>query len=263
MIIDAHCHVGQGWYEPLEALQFHMDRNNVQRAVLVQIWNELDNSYQEACVAANPDRFASVVMVDAREQNAPTKLKDLVGRGAHGVRFRPSTRSPGDDPWQIWRVAADLGTTVSCVGSPADFASEGFADIVQAFPSLPIVVEHIGEIQPLSPEYSSQEADKILSLAKFSNVYMKFHGFGEYAKRVRNPGDGFPFERPLPDLLRRAYMAFGAARLMWGSDYPPVSRREGYANSLNHAREELADLKQEELDLIFGGVAEKMYWPEA
>ena len=36
--------------------------------------------------------------------------------------------------------------------------------------------------------------------------------------------------------------AFGPRRIMWGSDYPPVSSREGYLNSLRTPQEYLAQL---------------------
>ena len=35
-----------------------------------------------------------------------------------------------------------------------------------------------------------------------------------------------------PRLIEMAYDAFGPRRMMWGSDYPPVSGREGYRNAL-------------------------------
>ena len=48
------------------------------------------------------------------------------------------------------------------------------------------------------------------------------------------PG-GFPFVQPIPPLLEHAYAAFGPSRMMWGSDFPPVSFREGYHNALRFA----------------------------
>lgn len=258
--VDAHCHVGTYWYEPVETLKFQLDRYGVERAVLVQMWNELDNSYQEQCVQEEPGRFASVVAVDVTSADAPRAIAEHIERGAVGVRLRPNTLSAGDDPWAIWRACADHGTTVSCVGSPANFASRAFADVVAAHPTVPIVIEHIAEVLPLSDEYDAEEAQHILDLAEHPNVHMKFHGFGEFAQRLRNPGDGFPFVRPVPDWMRRSIDAFGPERMMWGSDYPPVSKREGYGNALTLVRDDLADFSDAERELMFGGVAERLYW---
>ena len=46
------------------------------------------------------------------------------------------------------------------------------------------------------------------------------------------PRSSYPFVEPIPPLLDEVYAAFGAARMLWGSDYPNTSHREGYANGL-------------------------------
>ena len=45
-IVDTHCHTTPVWYEPVESLLFQMDRNNVEKAVLIQIMGNFDNEYQ-------------------------------------------------------------------------------------------------------------------------------------------------------------------------------------------------------------------------
>ena len=49
--------------------------------------------------------------------------------------------------------------------------------------------------------------------------------------------------------------AFGPQRMMWGSDYPPVSSREGYLNSLRTPLDYLAGLTEGERAWIFGRTA--------
>jgi predicted TIM-barrel fold metal-dependent hydrolase len=257
-IVDSHSHASQWWYEPVELLAFQLDRNGVERAVLVQVWAELDNGYQAACLRRYPGRFASVVRVDTDRSDAPEVLAQCVDDGATGVRLRPITRSPGDDPLAIWRAAERLSLAVSCVGSPVDFASDAFADLLSQLPNLPIVIEHIGEVQPAADGHA-ELADRIFSLARYDNVYMKIHGLGEFAQRAARPTATFAFERPVPDLLQRTYRSFGPERMMWGSDYPGVSKREGYTNSLRWAMDELADLTPGEKSLVFGGVASSIF----
>ena len=46
---------------------------------------------------------------------------------------------------------------------------------------------------------------------------------------------------------------------MWGSDYPPVSMREGYGNALKFTMERLADKSEDERALMFGGVAARLF----
>jgi L-fuconolactonase len=46
---------------------------------------------------------------------------------------------------------------------------------------------------------------------------------------------------------------------MWGSDFPPVSSREGYGNALGLCRSALADLLPADSDEVFGGVARRVF----
>jgi predicted TIM-barrel fold metal-dependent hydrolase len=49
---------------------------------------------------------------------------------------------------------------------------------------------------------------------------------------------------------------------MWGSDYPPVSGREGYTNALRLPMAELARIPgcgDAERDQIFGGTAQSIF----
>ena len=59
--------------------------------------------------------------------------------------------------------------------------------------------------------------------------------------------------------LDEVYAAFGARRLMWGSDYPLVGGREGDRNALNFTLERFAGKTDDERDLIFGGVARAVF----
>jgi L-fuconolactonase len=256
LIVDSHCHASTCWYEPLESLLHQMDRNNVERAILIQIKGQTDNSYQQECMRRYPERFASVVLVDAGSSSGAGDLRRLAGEGATGVRLAATTRSPGSDPLLIWRVAEELGLAVSCSGTAHEFASEEFARLVETFPGLPIVLEHLAASN--RPDASDEErSDRLraFTLARFPNAYMKIHGLGEFATRAMPVTEPFPFEEPIPDLLEQVYQAFGARRMMWGSDFPPVSSREGYTNALQLTMQRLGSLTSEERDLIFSQVA--------
>jgi L-fuconolactonase len=257
-IVDTHCHAALGWYEPIEVLLGQMDRNGVELAALIQINGQSDNTYQAECARRYPDRLRSVVLVDTSRPDAPAELERLVGEGATGVRLRPGERSPGDDPLAIWRKAAELGIKVSCGGSRPDFESDTFAAVFEACPTLPIVIEHLGglkwtDVDPAGPR------PKMFELARYPNAYVKIHGLGEFSQRALPAREPFPFVEPIAPLVELAYEAFGAARMMWGSDYPPVSMREGYGNALRFTRERLADKSDDEQALIFGGVAARLF----
>jgi L-fuconolactonase len=269
-IVDTHCHVSPVYYEPVEVLLFQMDRAGVDQAVLIQMREEYDNAYQFECVRRYPGRFASVVLVDHTQPDAPSQLARLAEQGAVGVRFRADVRSPGDDSLAIWREAERLGLAVSCQGGGGALASPRFAELVAAVPRLPIVLEHMAGQHGLSR--GSQAAERsggrqvdtdglqaVLSLARFPNVYVKITGLGEFSERAMPVTHPFPFVRPIPPLLDQFCDAFGADRLMWGSDYPPVSIREGYANALRLPMQELAGRSDEDRAKIFGETALKVF----
>lgn len=259
-IIDTHCHASPYWYEPVESLLFHMDRNQVEKAVLVQYMGQYNNRYQSECVRRYPDRLVSVVLVDTDRTDAVDELQRLAEEGAAGVRLYPQTRSPGDDPLAIWRKAEELGLPVTVGGTADGFAAPDFAQIVEAVPNVPIIIEHLGSINQPDGEPSPYTLRRqVFALARYANVYIKVHGLGEICRRTNPVQEPFPFEREELVLLDMAYEAFGPTRIMWGSDFPPVSRREGYANALQWTLDEFRKYGEEACRLIFGEVATQVY----
>ncbi|MDQ2787650.1 MAG: amidohydrolase family protein [Chloroflexota bacterium] len=262
IVVDSHCHVSLSWYEPVETLLFQMDRYGVSHAVLVQMQGQTNNDYQFACVRRYPGRFAPVVVVDTERADAPGTLQRLAEQGASGVRLRAMARSPGDDPLAIWHTAGRLGLAVSCFGSSAEFASDGFAALVQSLPEVTIVLEHLGShSRPDTTDSERALRQHVFALARFPNTAIKITGLGEFCHRVMPVTEPFPFTRPIPPYLQQAYDAFGPRRMMWGSDYPPVDAREGYSNALHGPMEALADRSEEERALIFGGTARAIFPP--
>ncbi len=255
VVVDSHCHVSDCWYEPVESLLNQMDRNGVAHAILIQMMGQTNNAYQSACVRKYPGRFASVVIVDTDRPDAPATLARLAEEGASGVRLRATTRSPGADPLAIWRAAARLGLAVSCGGSAAEFASDEFAALAARLPDLKIVVEHLGSVNHPVDAAQEELRQTVFGLARFPNVYIKIHGLGEFCRRALPVTEPFPFERPIPPLLDQACDAFGPTRVMWGSDYPPVSGREGYRLALRLTMEQLATRSEADRAAIFGGTA--------
>jgi L-fuconolactonase len=260
--VDSHCHASLQWYEPIETLLYEMDRNDVEQAVLIQIMGQYDNSYQQECVQRYPDRFASVVLVDARQLDAPATLARLAQAGASGVRISADTRSPGADPLALWRAAARLGLPVSSGGSSADFASEAFSDLLAALPELVVVIEHLGSVnQPDRDEALRAQRARVFDLARYPNTFIKIPGLGEFARRALPVPDGaFPFVQPIPDYLEQVTGSFGPARMMWGSDFPPVAAREGYRAALRLCMDQFADTSAAARAAIFADTARAVFF---
>lgn len=261
--VDAHVHASTEWFEPVESLLYQLEAHSVDRAVLVQQSQTYDNSYLLESARNDSARLAAVVTIDEADPDCVQHLDSLVAAGAAGIRLSPRTGRDSGNSLQLWQRAEKLRLPVSCLGSSEEFASSEFARIVQQVPELTIILEHLGERQKRSPSYSPEMAAEVFKLAKYPNVLVKFHGLGEFAERAR-PQRSDPFTRPVKPLLEMAFDAFGAKRMMWGSDFPPVSTREGYrlAKTLPAHLLEAYGASKEDLSHAFGGVAQRVFWGE-
>ena len=191
VIVDTHCHALPYWFEPIEILLDQMTRNDVDKAVLIQIRGMYDNSYLIECMRRFPGRFSVVAIVDTDMPDAPESLEKWVKEGAEGVRLSPSVRSPGTDPLAIWRRAAELDVAVSSLGSLEEFASSEFEAVVKEFPNLNIIIEHLGGGGgDTSPPHNTYR--KVLRLSQYGNTLMKIPGLGEICSRRPCPS-GSPF----------------------------------------------------------------------
>ncbi|MFC1928473.1 amidohydrolase family protein [Chloroflexota bacterium] len=267
VIVDSHVHTAPYWWEPIEALLFHMESNGVEKAVMVQFMGNYDNRYELECVRKYPGRFSAVVLVDTKKPDAVDTLTKQASEGATGVRLRPDSRSAGPDPLALWRKADELGLVVSSFGTLETFAADEFRRLVEELPNLKIVIEHLGGLEPIKVDLATLERtgggqelqvdlklfEKVLALSKYPNVYIKLHGFGELLARPM-PIRTVPFPEP-PKVIRMAFQAFGREHMMWGSSYPACSVGEGYANTLRLPMEKTSFFSKVDKEWIFGKTA--------
>lgn len=261
LVVDAHCHVSTFWYEPVESLIFQMETNNVEKAVLVQYMGQFNNNYLFECRERWHERFAIIVLVDWKKEDALETLTLLASKGIAGIRLRPDSRSPGKDPMAIWKKAEELKLSVSCSGEVQSFGHDDFIQVVESVPDLPIVLEHLGaENYPNTFETQTTMWEKVLTLSRFENVNIKVHGLGEFCKRIYPPEKSFPFPDTYKNILNMAFDAFGEERIMWGSDFPPVCSREGYSNALKFTMDYFGKHNEKNNDLIFSQNAQKIFF---
>jgi len=257
VVVDTHCHASLYWFEPVEVLLDEMNLSGVDQAVLIQISGQYDNSYLIECMRRFPGRFSVVALVDTDQPDAPERLEEWVRQGVEGIRLSPAVRSPGQDPLAIWRKAAELSIPVSCQGSSGHLlASPEFENIIKELPSLQIIIEHLGGGGRSTEPYDQYK--RVLELAQYPNIYMKVPGLGELCPRPMPFRQPFPFEQ-IPPLIEMALEAFGANRLMWGSDFPPVANREGYRNALRFPREHVKFNSDDDKEWVFGNTAATLW----
>lgn len=256
-IYDTHCHAGRNWFEPVETLLHEMNANDVSGAVLIQHGGTYDNDYLFECSERFPGRFKLVVLLDPEDSDQPGTLTKLAERGAAGVRLYPDDRSRTGDPLGAWKKAGELGLVVSSLGDVTRFASAEFRMLVEECFETTIVIEHLaGARKSFTPPYG--EYKRALNLANLGNTYVKVPGLGEFTGRPPRLGREFVFES-VPPLIEMAREAFGASRMMWGSDFPPVAGREGYRNALEGVRNHPAWADLNEVEWVMWRTAAEVW----
>ena len=248
IIVDTHVHVGLKQYVPVDELLRQMDNYGVEKAVLVQYRAGLepigntDNTYVAECTRKNPTRLAAVGIVDWTKHDGSERLEYWAKmHGIQGLRLDGNATSPGQEKYAIWKKAAQLGIIVSVYGK-----IDKLSEIAGLFPDLKIHVEHTG--------MPNINGDLILTLARFQNVFVKFTvaGLSGISKEPYPHRDVHPF-------FKKVCQRFGAKRIMWGSNYPPVLKDEGYERTLLFLSKEIPWLSSEEKEWILGRTALGMW----
>jgi len=248
VIVDTHVHVGLKKYATVEQLLRQMEKSGVDKAVLVQYRAGLepigntDNAYISQCIKRYPEKFAAVGIVDWTKENSLERLEYWVKEhGIQGIRLDGMAESPGKNKYAIWEKAAELGINISVYGK-----LDRIGEIASEYPNLSLHIEHNG-----LPKINGK---LILSLAKHRNVLVKFtvSGLREISKQ------SYPYKDVCP-FFEAIYRKFGSKRIMWGSDYPPCLKYEGYDNTLNFIKKEVPYLTDEDKRWILGETALKAW----
>jgi len=95
-------------------------------------------------------------------------------------------------------------------------------------------------------------ASDLAELARHPHVACKFSGLLNCAR----PGAG---TAELAPYARHALSVFGAERMLWASDWPPLDLAANYAEWRRVSLELLARLSAEELAMVLGGNAKRIY----
>lgn len=273
MIIESHCHIMSddqrkyprdlgpnpaAWVRDLTGEEFLklMDGAGVDRAILVQAFGayRYDNNYVADVAAQYPDRFAAVCIVDVLKPDAADRLSYWVkDRGVKGLRVvtwtEPETML--DDPRinPVWRRAADLRIPV-CILTNFHQLSR-LARVLERFPELHIALDHLG-LPRLNDAPDFDDEQPLFDLARFPNFYGKFSSWTIAAAAKNGP-------RGCAQFFRRLIDAFGAHRLMWGTNFP-ASNDRSFQGFVKFANEQLGFLLPDEKRWVFGETALRL-WP--
>jgi predicted TIM-barrel fold metal-dependent hydrolase len=270
MIIDSHCHAWTYWpYQPpvpdpdsrgrIEQLLFAMDQSGVDRAMIVCAridHNPDNNEYIADQVRRFPNRLTMVADVDCfwwpthNTPGAAARLADTADR-LPIVGFTYYLDGAEDGAWMVtpdgmdfFRTAAErnLIASISC----APHHHRYLRQVAAAFPSLPILVHHMGMVKA-HERWPHPNLQEVLKSAQLPNMVLKLSGFA-YAATVKWD---FPYSETLW-LVRVLYEHFGPHRMCWGSDYPVVRQFMSYRHSLEAFRTHCTFVSEEDKAWILG-----------
>jgi len=233
-----------------DVLEEEMLAAGVDRVVLVPpLWDPDGNAYALDMAQQAPEKFAVMGLLDTTVAAGP----DLAERvrnwrsqpGMVGIRLLLNTPDRLA-PWTqgqldaLWPVAEQSGLTVAMlIPGQLDIARQ----VAQAHPGMKLIVDHLGVPRGASGAAAFRHLPELLALAQFPNVRVKAVGVGDYAL------DPYPF-RSLDEPLKRVFDAFGAERVIWGSDLTRLHHT--YSQCVSHFRDHLAFLSEGELAAVMG-----------
>jgi L-fuconolactonase len=270
MRIDAHQHFWSlsrgdyGWltsslaeiyrdFAPRD-LQDMLRRHNIDRTVLVQAAPSIEETEYLLGIADATDFVGKVVGWINFE--IADHIRHLERFAAHPKfsGIRPMVQDIPDPEWVhnaelAWAFDAviDLDLTLDALGYPMHAAP--FLRLFERYPDMRVVVDHC--LKPRIRDNAFGEwAEQIRRIADNTGATCKLSGI------VTEADAGWTVETIRP-YAEHVISAFGADRVMWGSDWPVVSLASDYDGWMAAAEQIITDPFDREK--IFGGTAARFY----
>jgi L-fuconolactonase len=233
-----------------------MDAAGIAQAVVVQASTVYghDARYVVEAIKSHPTRFVGVFSIDAMADDAVEQMKRWLGEGLVGMRlFTTGTTMPGQAHWladpkcfPAWEYAQENDVSV-CLQMTMDGISM-LKTLLERFPKVNVLLDHLAR-PDLSKGAPYADAAPLFDLAKFAGVHVKLTN-----RTITAATQG---ESTLEAFIPYVLKAFGAERVLWGSNFPAA---EGaLPDLLAEAKTGLAALSEADQAMIFGGAAQRLY----
>ncbi|MBS2963376.1 amidohydrolase family protein [Actinocrinis puniceicyclus] len=232
----------------------------VSRSILVQVLPDAQETREFLAVAAGSRLVAGVVgwldLTAADVAQTLAGLREAPG-GDRLVGVRHLVQGEPDPRWLCradvrrgLRALADAGLCYDLLTLPHQLPAA--IETVRALPQLTFVLDHLSK-PPIASGRLEPWATLLRELAAEPNVYCKLSGMVTEADQDH---------WTVADLQRYAqtgFEAFGAHRLMFGSDWPVCLLAASYGQVVDAARELTAGLSPGERAAVFGATAARVY----
>jgi L-fuconolactonase len=272
MIIDSHQHYWRlargdyGWltrtlkpiyrdFEP-DDLAPLLAAAGVSRTIAVQAApTEAETAFLLALAKDTPSMSGVVGWTDFDSPDAPRRIA-AIARNRLLMGLRPMIHDIADPDWMLSPAvgrALDAMQRHNLVFDALVRPSHLSRLLVLAdrHPGLPIVIDHCAK--PLIRDNLFEPwASDMQALARRGHVHVKLSGLATEAATDWNRGTLAPY-------IRIVLRAFGAERVIWGSDWPVLNLAGDYAGWMKAAKALLKGLPSVERDAIMGGNAARVY----
>ncbi|MEX0368194.1 MAG: amidohydrolase [Ruegeria sp.] len=277
MKIDAHHHLwhpARGDYDWMpkdnatlnrayapQDLAPHLERHGIDGTVIVQAAARVEETeYMLGLADATPWIKGVVGWIDFEDESQLSALQRLAAHPAF-LGVRPMIQDIPDVNWMLrddvqwaYRALIDLDLTFDALGFPQHIPN--FLSLMARYPDMRVVYDHC-----MKPQIRDQQsgadafgawADGMTELADKTTGCVKFSGLVTEADTGWSVEDIRPFATHI-------LTAFGADRVMWGSDWPVCRLQSEYDEWHALAQDLTAYLSQDERAQVFGGTAARFY----
>lgn len=276
LIVDAHVHIYAddrtaypqiaGKEQPLtpsgsaETLCDLMDQHGVGGAVLVQApWYGEDNRSFVAAMQRFPGRFAALgYLPDPLAPDAPEKLAyQYHAEGFRGIRIhlleeRIVVGVAAGRADALIRRAGELRVPVAFLNRTPE-RHDLILALARRFPEVIFINDHLGHPR-IGEGYPYAASEPFFACGALPNVYAKL-SLHNLLSRERYPW------HDLHEYQQMTVAAYGARKLLWGSNFPMQMPTPSYRQRLDAVRTALPFLTDDERAWVLGGTACSL-WPQ-
>lgn len=270
--IDSHQHFWSlargdyGWLTPALApiyrdfapadLAPELEALSIDRTILVQAAPTLAETEHLLGIAATTPWVAGVVgWVDFEARDAPGQIRRLAAQPKL-VGVRPMIQDIADDHWMLRReldaafgAVIEAGLAFDALVLPRHLTH--LRALLRRHPGLRAVIDH-GAKPRIADRVSEPWATDITAIAAESTACCKLSGLATEARQGWSEVDLGPY-------VGRIVSAFGADRVMWGSDWPVLLLAGTYRGWHDAASGLIASLDVVAQARIMGGTAAEFY----
>lgn len=238
-----------------------LDKYGIAKTVLVQAAATVEESEYMLGIADASQTVAAVVGWVDFEKPADRRQLERLARHPKFVGVRPMIQDIPDVDWMLrddvqwgYQAVVDLDLTFDALGFPPHL--DNFLILLRRYPDMRVVIDH--GMKPRirdhgkGPEVFAQWAEGMSRLAQETGAFCKLSGLATEAAEGWTLADLQPY-------AEHVLSAFGAERVMWGSDWPVCQLRATYDQWRDAAEALTKNLSDAERGEVFGRTAARFY----